>query len=615
MSPRRMNIRLIVVIGLFASILGTARGIVAAPTSRTASSNAPILLVVNSSASNNFGAYLGEILRTEGLNAFDQVELSSLTPTQLAQYDLAILAQTPLSSAQAGMFNTYVSGGGALLAMRPDSQIKSMFGLIAGAGTLTNGYLQIKNNANFNNATPGYGLISATLQIHGGADQYTLAPGAVMLAQLYITATTSTPFAAVVGAPGGGQAVAFTYNLAMNVAYTRQGNPANVNLDVDGDSYTRTVDLFQTVGNPAAPWVDRNKIPIPQADEQQRLLARLVAQLVGRNRPLPQLWYFPGTAKTMLILTSDAHWNNGLTDYSQFFADLNTHQGQATMYLSAESSVQWPSNANLQTWQAQGNTLGIHPYRLDGSTLAAGFNTVDSLFSSTYTVPRSNTVRIHRYEWQGWTDGADIKTAHNIALDVSFAGWGKWLQKPDGTWPHGYMTGSGLPMKFVRPDGTLTSVYQQLTNLSDDQLLPAQDGPEGLTASQAVLVSQALMDASLAGNYSAQTELHHVDYYATTSSLQQWLTGVVDYARSKGVPIWNADRWLRFTQTRHDANFSNIVWNASSGVLSFTIAMTATPGLTPTTILPLNYAHKPLTAVTLDGGTYTFTVPTINATT
>ena len=81
-------------------------------------------------------------MRAEGLNAFDQVELSSLTPAQLAQYDLAILAQTPLSSAQASMFNTYVSGGGALLAMRPDAQITSLFGLSTSAGTLTDGYLQ-----------------------------------------------------------------------------------------------------------------------------------------------------------------------------------------------------------------------------------------------------------------------------------------------------------------------------------------------------------------------------------------------------------------------------------------------------------------------------------------
>ena len=71
------------------------------------------------------------------------------------------------------MLTNYVSGGGALLAMRPDSQIASLFGLSASAGTLSDGYLQIKNNAVFNSATPGCGLTSATLQIHGEADQYT----------------------------------------------------------------------------------------------------------------------------------------------------------------------------------------------------------------------------------------------------------------------------------------------------------------------------------------------------------------------------------------------------------------------------------------------------------
>ena len=130
------------------------------------------------------------------------------------------------------------------------------------------------------------------------------------LAQLYSTATISTSYPAVVAAnTGGGQAVAFTYDLASNVAYMRQGNPANANLDIDGDRYVRTIDLFQTVGG-GAPWIDRDKIPVPQADEQQRLLARLALQLVGRNRPMPQLWYFPGTAKTMQIMTSDGHWNS-----------------------------------------------------------------------------------------------------------------------------------------------------------------------------------------------------------------------------------------------------------------------------------------------------------------
>src|SRR5512135_1408831 len=107
-------------------------------------------------------------------------------------------------------------------------------------------------------------------------------------------------------------------------------------------------------------------------------------------------------------------------------------------------------------------------------------------------------------------------------------------------------------MKFVRTDGTLTSVYQQLTELADDQLFTGQGGFEGLTGTQAVALSQSLMDASLAGYYSALTEIHHVDSYGSSSDLQTWAKGAADYAYSKGVPIWNADQWLTFTRARHD---------------------------------------------------------------
>ena len=64
-----------------------------------------------------------------------------LTLLRVGSCNLAILAQTPLSSAQASMLSTYVSNGGALLAMRPDAQIASLFGLSTSAGTLSNGYL------------------------------------------------------------------------------------------------------------------------------------------------------------------------------------------------------------------------------------------------------------------------------------------------------------------------------------------------------------------------------------------------------------------------------------------------------------------------------------------
>ncbi len=610
----------LVCVSLVMSGLGSTA--LAAPAASNNSLTAPILLVTNDVAPNKFGAFLGEILRAEGLNAFDQVDLNSLTDTQLAQYDLAILAETPLSGSQSNLLTSYVQNGGALLAMRPDGQIASLFGLDTNAGTLSDGYLQISNTAVFNGPAPGLGLTPVTLQIHGQADQYTITGTAVSIAKLYSDAATGTDYPAVVAAnSGSGQAVAFTYDLASNVAYTRQGNPANADLDVDNDYVVRTVDLFQTVGNPTASWINRDKIPVPQADVQQRLFARLVQQLIGRHRPMPQFWYFPETAKTMLILTSDAHWNS-MSDYNNLIGDTNAHQGHITVYLSdrltmpgTEGNItDWPTEADLLDWQAQGDMAGIHPWRLDGTTLTDGFDNVDSWFAITYTLAtRSNTIRIHQLAWEGWTAAADIEAAHNLGIDFSYYHWGPWLQKPDSTWPHGYITGSGLPMKFVRADGTLTSVYQQLTEMADDQLFAGLAGLEGLTGAQAVALSQSLIDASLAGNYSALTDIHHVDNYSTNPELAIWLTGDIDYARSQGVPVWNADRWLAFTQTRHDANFSNITWDSGAGKLSFDLAMMATADISPTTILPAEYSGKPLNSVTLDSGTYTFTLQTINS--
>ena len=209
-------------------------------------------------------------------------------------------------------------------------------------------------------------------------------------------------------------------------------------------------------------------------------------------------------------------------------------------------------------------------------------------------------------EWQGWTTAAEVAAAHGIAMDVSFYHWGDWLQKTDGTWPHGYITGSGLPMKFIREDGAIVPVYQQVTQLVDEQLLT---GLEYLNATQAIAVSRNLIDASLAGDYAALVTQFHVDFY--TGDPQAWAEGTIDYARSKGVPIWNADQWLSFTQTRHDANFSNITWNA--GVLSFNLTSAATGNIL-STILPLTYGGQTLRSVTVDGSPATFSTQTIKGT-
>ena len=58
-------------------------------------------------------------------------------------------------------------------------------------------------------------------------------------------------------------------------------------------------------------WIDLTKVAIPQADEQQRLLANLVLHLNRARKPLPRFWYLPRGAKAALVMTGDDHGNGG----------------------------------------------------------------------------------------------------------------------------------------------------------------------------------------------------------------------------------------------------------------------------------------------------------------
>ena len=65
----------------------------------TVEASPPPILVVGSTT-NPFGSYLPEILRNEGLNAFTTIDVAFVSPALLAQFDVVVLGDTPLSPAQ-----------------------------------------------------------------------------------------------------------------------------------------------------------------------------------------------------------------------------------------------------------------------------------------------------------------------------------------------------------------------------------------------------------------------------------------------------------------------------------------------------------------------------------
>ncbi len=198
------------------------------------------ILVIGSSA-NPFGRYYGEILRAEGLNEYRGTDIANVTPAVLSSYHVVILGDMTLTAAQATMLSNWVTAGGKLVAMRPDSQLAGLLGLTRVAGSVSNAYLHVDTSQ-----PPGQGITDQTIQYHGTADQYQLS-GASSVATLYSDATTATVYPAVtlhaVGTSGG-QASAFTYDLARSVVYTRQGNPAWSGQERDGQPPIRSDDLF-----------------------------------------------------------------------------------------------------------------------------------------------------------------------------------------------------------------------------------------------------------------------------------------------------------------------------------------------------------------------------------
>src|SRR4051794_24164332 len=157
------------------------------------SASSPILVVVNGAAANRFGGYLAEILKAEGLNSYAVAELSSVTATSLNSAQVVVLADTPLTAAQALLFSKYVAGGGRLIAMRPDAQLLPVLGLSATGSSTSEGYFAINPGTSFAD-----GFTTTTLPFHGQAQNYTPTAGAQVLATLYSNASTATGFPAVV---------------------------------------------------------------------------------------------------------------------------------------------------------------------------------------------------------------------------------------------------------------------------------------------------------------------------------------------------------------------------------------------------------------------------------
>jgi hypothetical protein len=521
----------------------------------------PVLVI--SAAGDPFGRYYAEILRAEGLNEFTVTDIANVTAATLNAHAVVVLAQTALSAAQTSLLENWVQGGGNLIAMRPDAQLASLLGVTGAGGTLGNAYLKVDNGSG-----SGAGITGQTIQFHGTADRYTLS-GASEVARLYADANTASANPAVtlrdVGGAGG-QAAAFTYDLARSVVYTRQGNPGWAGQERDGqDGPIRSDDLFfgAKTGDVQPDWVNLDKVAIPQADEQQRLLANLITRMSADRQPLPRFWYLPRGEKAAVVMTGDDHGSGGTDDQFEKFKQesapncsvANWECVRSTSYVYANTPI---TDSQAAAYQAEGFEIALHAStgcnNFTPSSLDSDFDTQLAGFASTWpslSAPRTN--RTHCIPWSDWSSHPKVELDHGIRFDTNYYYWpGAWIQNRPGMF-----TGSGMPMRFADLDGSLIDVYQATTQITDES---GADIPAHIAA----LLSNALGPQ---GYYGVFTVNMHTD------SLSDGADAIVTDAQSRGVPVVSARQMLTWIDGRNSSSFGDLGW--ANGHLSFTIAPAA----------------------------------------
>ena len=198
---------------------------------------------------------------------------------------------------------------------------------------------------------------------------------------------------------------------------------------------------------------------IPQADEQQRLLANLIGTVTSDRKPLPRFWYLPRDEKAAVVMTGDDHGNGGTRGRFDGFA-APARPAAASRHGSASAGPPTSirdalTNAQADRYTADGFEIALH-VNTNCARLHAALARDDRQAASSRSSRRRSracrrvvTNRTHCIAFSDWATEPKTELEHGIRLDTNYYYWpGSWV----GNRP-GFFTGSGMPMRFADSTG------------------------------------------------------------------------------------------------------------------------------------------------------------------
>ncbi len=529
-----------------------------------------------------FAGYLLEILAMEGFLGHETVDLTGrrLTADLLTGQDLVIVAQMALEREEQAALGDYVRDGGRLLALRPPVEMAPLFGLEARGPELKRGhYMQFDEQS----CPGGARSTDVPLQVHAEADVYAAKDAEVAAWFCWGNGARRELPAVTLNGVGEGQAALLAFDLARSTVLFHQGLPEQASTgarpDPGGLGQFKPDALF--IGH-----LDVTRATIPQADLQQRLIGALVDQLLPA--PMPRLWYFPHGEPCLAFLNGDSDgMHQG--DLDGVLALIEPRGGRYTCYVMDEEPLTPQAEAEIR---ARGHSFGKHVW-------VAQMPTVDQMATAVETqiagyrrrygyTPLSN--RGHCLIWPGWTEMARLLSVAGVRIDSNFVGC---------HCGHGYLTGSGLPAKFMDERGQMVDLYEQSTQWEDDVAIGEYF--EQLSYGRAVSLSlESLREARERYHTVVNFNLHPIHIRPDFLHTGAWIAAVADYCREQRIAMIGGDDWARFNDARRQVRLTGYAADADRRQIRFTLtAGEAIAGLTVT--LPAAWNGRRFSGATAGG--------------